>query len=101
MQRFLQFRLGSHTVPIVVGRFAGGQHAARANRVCTHCGGVAVAIDLHVMFECPLAQQYPPLFSTKTNIVLTGIILFFAARSHAGILSCLDFIHVTFVFFYM
>ena len=43
MQRFLQFRLGSHQLPIVLGCFAGGQHVARANRVCTHCVSVAVA----------------------------------------------------------
>ncbi len=36
MQRFLQFRLGSHQLPIVLRRFAGGQHVARADRVCTH-----------------------------------------------------------------
>ena len=53
MQRFLQFRLGSHQLPIVLGRFAGGQHVARANRVCTHCGSVAVADELHMIFECP------------------------------------------------
>ena len=38
MQRFLQFRLGSRQLPIVLGRFAGGQHAARASRVCIQCG---------------------------------------------------------------
>ena len=71
MQRFLQFRLGSHQLPIVLGRFAGGQHVARANRVCTHCGGVAVADELHMNFECPavqaVSQRYAPLFSTDTN----------------------------------
>ena len=30
LQRFLQLRLGSHQLPIVLGRFAGGQHVARA-----------------------------------------------------------------------
>ncbi len=29
MQRFLQLRLGSHQLPIVVGHFAGTQHVAR------------------------------------------------------------------------
>ena len=43
MQRFMQFRLGSHRLPIVVDRFAGGQHVARADRVCTYSDGVAVA----------------------------------------------------------
>ena len=33
MQRFLQFRLGSHNLPIVAGRFSGDQHVARADRV--------------------------------------------------------------------
>ena len=56
VQRFLQFRLGSHQLPIVLGRFAGGQHVARANRVCTHCGSVAVADELHMIFECPALQ---------------------------------------------
>jgi len=27
----------------------GGQHDARANRVCTHCGGMAIADDLHMV----------------------------------------------------
>ncbi len=68
MQRFLQFRLGSHQLPIVLGRFAGGQHVARANRACTHCGSVAVADELHMIFECPalhgqaVRQRYAPLF---------------------------------------
>jgi hypothetical protein len=31
MQRFLQFRLRSYRLPTAVGRFAAGQHAARAN----------------------------------------------------------------------
>ena len=41
-QQLLQFRLCSHQLPSVRGRLAGGQHVARANRVCTHCGSVAV-----------------------------------------------------------
>ncbi len=73
VQRFLQFRLASHKLPIVVGRFVGGQHVARANRVCTHCGGMVVADELHVIFDCParepLRQQHAPLFSTNTNTV--------------------------------
>jgi len=54
MQRFLQIRLGSHKLPVVLGRFAEGQHVARASRVCTHCGGVAVADESHMPFECPV-----------------------------------------------
>ncbi len=50
---FLQFRLGSHNLPFMVSRFAGGQHVARANRVCTHCGGVTAACDMHMISEYP------------------------------------------------
>ena len=57
MQRFLQFRLGSHQLPIVLGPIAGGQHVARANRVCTRCGSVAVADELHMILECPASRQ--------------------------------------------
>ena len=53
MQRFLQFRLGSHQLLIVFGRFAG---VVRASRVCTHCDSVAVADELHMIFECPALQ---------------------------------------------
>ncbi len=56
MQRFLQVRLGSHQLPIVLGRFAGGQRVARASRVCTHCGSVAVLDELHMIFKCPALQ---------------------------------------------
>ena len=98
MQRFLQFRLGSHQLPIVLGRFAGGQHVARANRVCTHCGSVAVADELHMIFECPalqaVRQRYAPLFSTDTNTMRS----FFAQQDHMQVfkfvLDCLDVFHI-------
>ena len=98
MQRFLQFRLASHKSRIVVGRFAGGQHVARANRVCTHCGAVAVADELHMGFECPalhpLRQQYASLFSTNTDTMRS----FFAQQDHMRvfkfILGCLDFLQI-------
>ena len=73
MQQFLQYRLGSHQLPIVLSRFAGGQHVARANRVYIHCGSVAIADELHMIFKCPalqaVRQQYAPLFLTGTNIM--------------------------------
>ncbi len=69
MQPFLQFRLGSHQLPVVLGHFAGGQHVARPNMVCIHCDGVAVADVMHVIFEClhALRQQCAPLLSINTN----------------------------------
>ena len=66
MQCLLQFKLGSHDLHIVAGRFC---DIARAHRVCTHCGGIAVAGHLHTVHECPflqpLWQQYAALFTPK------------------------------------
>ncbi len=93
MQRFLQFRLGSHQLPIVLGRFAG---VPRASRVCTHCGGEAIAAELHKIFECPalqaVRQQYASLFSTDTDTMRS----FFTQQDHMQVfkfvldLDCLD-----------
>jgi len=95
MQPFLQFTL--HQLPIVLGRFAGGQHVARASKVCTHCGGVAVdnvADEVHMNFQCPALQavrkQYASLFSTDTDTMRS----FFAQQDHMQVLKfvlyCLD-----------
>ena len=35
MQRFLQFRLGCHGLPVAIGRLAGAGHVDRANRLAT------------------------------------------------------------------
>ena len=85
-------------LPIVLGRFAGGQHVAGANRVCTHCGSVAVADELHMIFECPalqaVRQRYAPLFSTDTNTMRS----FCAQQDHMQVfkfvLDCLDVFHI-------
>ncbi len=73
-------------------------HVARANRVCTHCGSVAVADELHMIFECSavqaVRQQYAPLFSTDTNTTRS----FFAQQDHMQgskiVLDCLDVFHI-------
>ena len=96
MQRFLQFRLGSHNLPIVAGRFSGDQHVARADRACTHCGGVVVADELHMIHECPVLQplrlQYAALYTPDTNTMRS----FFAQQDHMQVfilvLDCLDFL---------
>ena len=83
-----------HQLPIVLGRFAGGQHVARANRVCTRCGSVAVADELHMTFECPalqaVRQRYAPLFSPMRSV--------FAQQDHMQVfkfvLDCLDVFHI-------
>ena len=97
MQRLLQFRSSSHSLPIAAGRFA-GQHVPRADRVCCHCAGRCVADEMHVIFEChalqPLRQQYAPLFSSDTNTMRS----FFGQKDHMQVfrfvLDCLDFLHI-------
>ena len=69
MQRFLQFTLSS--TANCSQTFGWG--SACCPRVCTHCGSVAVADELHMSFEFPalqaVRQQYAPLFSMDTNIM--------------------------------
>ena len=97
MQPFLQFRLVSHQLPMVLGRFTGG-HVARPNRWCKHCDGVAVADVMLVLFECPalhaLRQQYAPLFSNKHQDH------FSTTRSHASFQVCSSFIYSVHAFFH-
>ena len=90
MQRFLQFRLASHNLPIVAGRFSVDQHVARTDRVCTPCGGIAVANELRMIHECPILQplrlQYAALFTPDTNTMRS---FFASTRSHAYFQICL------------
>lgn len=44
MRRFLQFRLGSHGLPVAVGRLSGSDQLDRAARVGTYCGGRIVVM---------------------------------------------------------
>ena len=98
MQRFLQFRLASHALPSVVGRYAGSQHLDRADRFCSHCGRGSIADELHVVFECPvlqpLRQRYKDLFTPDTDTMRS----FFGQRDHMQvfrfILDCLDFLEL-------
>ena len=89
MQRFLQFRLGCHGLPIATGRLAGAGHVDRANRVC---------LEKHIIFECtalaPLRQQHADLFTPPTDTMRS----FFAQPDHWGVLNyvidCLDFMNI-------
>jgi len=97
MQRFLQFRLSSHSLPIVTGRFA-GQRVARADRVCSHCADRSIADEMHVVFECPalrpFRQQYAALFTSDTDTMRS----FFGQKDHmqvfSFVLDCLDFLDI-------
>ena len=53
MQRSANFRLSSHSLPIVTGCFA-GQHMDRADRVCCRC----VADEMHVVIDCLALQPF-------------------------------------------
>lgn len=53
MQRFLQFRLSSHSLPIAIGRFAGAQHVARAERIYSHCVSGSLTDQLHLVHKRP------------------------------------------------
>ena len=71
MQRFLQFRLGCHGLPIATGPLAGAGHVDRANRVCLACNSGAIGDEKHLIFECtalaPLRQQHADLVTPGTD----------------------------------
>ena len=56
MRTLLRFRMGSHSLPIVLGR-----------RLCQRCNLHALHDERHLVFECPAMQcvrdRYPALFS--------------------------------------
>ena len=98
MQRFLQFRLGCHGLPIATGRLAGAGHVDRANRVCLACNSGAIGSEMHMIFECaalaPLRRQHADLFTPHTDIMRS----FLAQQDHLGVLNyvidCLNFMHI-------
>ena len=91
MQRFLQFRLGCHGLPIATGRLAGAGHVDRAIRVCLACNSGAVGdideFEMHMVLECtalaPLRQQHADLFTPHTDTMCS----FFAQQDHLGVLN--------------
>ena len=87
MQRFLQFRLGCHGLPIATGRLAGAGHVDRANRVCLACNSGAIGDVKHMIFECaalaPFRQQHADLFTPQTETMRT----FSAQQDHLGVLN--------------
>ena len=90
-QKGLAITPGAHIRP-------GASVLPRPIRVCTHCGGVAVADEMHIIFDCPalraLRQQYAPLFSTNFDAMQCC----FAQQDHMQvfkfILSCLDVLQI-------
>ena len=98
MQRFLQFRLGCHSLPIAAGRWAGAAHVDRAHRVCLACNSGAVGDEMHLVFECAalasLRSRYASLFTGSTDTMRS----FFAQPDHVGVfhyvVDCLDFMMI-------
>ena len=98
MQRFLQFRLGCHGLPVAAGRLAGAAHIDRAHRVCLACNSGAVGDEMHLVFECAalasLRSRYASLFTGSTDTMRS----FFAQPDHVGVfhyvVDCLDFMMI-------
>jgi hypothetical protein len=72
MRQLVRFRVGSHRLPVELGR----QHGIpRHQRTCTSCTGDAVCDEQHVVFECPAVQflrdQYADLFTPQTQTMCT------------------------------
>ena len=65
LRALVQFRVGSHTLPIEQGRFA-KPALPRHLRRCTVCDAQAVGDELHCVFDCPrfsdIRTQFPGLF---------------------------------------
>ena len=95
MQRFLQFRLGCHQLPIAAGRRSG---IARACRLCTLCGSGALGDEKHLVFECGalagVRAKYPALFEACGH----NMRAFFAQHDHLGVfhyvIDCLNFMDI-------
>ena len=98
MQRFLQFKLGCHGLPIATGRLAGAGRVDRANRVWLACNSGAIGDEKRMIFECaaiaPLRQQHADLFTPRTDTMRS----FFAQQDHLGVLNyvidCLNFMNI-------
>ena len=92
-RRFLQFRLGCHSLPL-----AGAAHVARAHRVCLACNSGAMGDEMHLVFECTalasLRSRYASLFTGTTDTMRS----FFAQPDHIGVfhyvVDCLDFMTI-------
>ena len=87
MQRFLQFRLGCHGLPIATGWLAGAGHVDRANLVTgfVWLATVVLLAMKSMIFECnalaSLGQQHADLFTPRTDTMRP----FFAQQDHLGV----------------
>ena len=103
----------SGTEPCFVRTDSGIKHASLQQvhtlgtptvQLTLHCGGTAVADELHMIHECPVLQplrlQYGALFTPDTDTIRS----FFAQQDHMQVLKfvldCLDFLRLSLCFFF-
>ena len=71
LRALVQFRSGSHTLPVEQGRFA-RPALPRHLRRCTVCDTQAVGDELHCVFDCPhfndVRTQFPGLFQDAAGV---------------------------------
>jgi hypothetical protein len=71
LKTFIGFRLGSHGLPVEVGRRDG---IPRSARLCTRCSTGIVGDEHHLLFTCPavahVRRQFPQLFHNGPRAVL-------------------------------
>ena len=95
MQRFSQFRLGCHGLPIAVGRLA--MLIGLTGSACL-ATVVLFGDEKHLVFECPalasLRQRHAGLFTSQTDTMRS----FFAQQDHLGVfhyvIDCVDFMQI-------
>ena len=84
MKRFLGFRLGSHKLPVAIGRRSG---VARELRLCQHCVQGAVGDELHMVFECPHLQPLRDEFSHLFGPTTVDMRSFFSQQDKVGVIE--------------
>ncbi len=85
MQRFLQFRLGCHGLPVAAGRLAGAAHVGRAHRVCLACNGGAVGDEMHLIFECTALASLRSRYASSFTDTAGTMRSFFVQPDHIGV----------------
>jgi hypothetical protein len=70
LKAFIGFRLGSHDLPVEVGRRAG---VPRSARLCPRCSTGIVGDEHHLLFTCPAVEhirsQFPQLFNGPRSVL--------------------------------
>ena len=88
LRALVQFRLGSHTLPVEQGRFA-RPAVPRHLRRCTVCNTQAVGDELHCVFDCPhfsgIRAQFPGLFQDAAGCMR----MFMWHRDQKSVCHCL------------